>query len=154
MKREKSNRAPFAPRRFIVSDTAIRDRAAAALANMPVDPLRPLLVTIDEEPKRRHNRQNALYWVRLAEISEQAWLAGKQYSSDVWHEYARQNVMPDMVTDSDGVFRSKREEMPDGSTTIISTTKLDQATFAAYVTALEAFGAALGVEFSANPNEQ
>ena len=61
--------------------------------------------------------------------------------------------MPETIVTKDGETRSKWEEVPDGDAVVISTTKLERRCFAEYPTAVEAFGASLGVQFSANPNE-
>lgn len=130
-----------------------RDIAVALLMNVPLDPDKPLLVTVGEEPKKRGLDQNGYMWIRLTEIAEQAWFDGKQFSKDCWHEYARQNIMPEQITTKDGEVRSKWVEMPSGDPTVISTTMLEKKCFADYCTAIEAFGASLGVMFSDNPNE-
>lgn len=156
MKRERSNRAPFAPRRFIVSDAAIRDRAAAALANMPVDPLRPLEVVIRENKAKRQDDQNRYYWLRLGEIASQAWIEGRQYSAEILHEYLKRELLPeDSEADPLDVRDSYRkwDFDPAGNRVLVgSTTMLTVRGFASYMEAVEAFGAQLGVEFSANPN--
>lgn len=131
-----------------------RDIAVALLMNVPLDADRPLLMTVGEEPKKRGLDQNGYYWLRLTEIAEQAWFNGKQFSKEVWHEYARQNIMDDTITTKDGEIRSKWVESPDGSPVVISTTLLEKKCFADYCTAIEAFGAGLGVMASANPNER
>lgn len=153
MKKPRSERAKFVTRTITLSDEAIVARAKLVLDNLPIDTLRPLQLVIQEAPKKRSLDQNNYYWMRLGEIAEQAWSEGRQFTSDVWHEYARRNLMPDKIMTKDGVRRSKWTEMPDGSTTIISTTMLDRASFADYCTALEAFGSELGVLFSADPRQ-
>lgn len=153
MKKPKSERQKFVTRRFLISSREVLERALLVLRNLPIDPLRPLEIVAQEEPKKRNNDQNSYYWLRLGELADQVWQEGKQYNSDIWHEYARRNIMPDEITDKDGIVRSKWVELPDGSMTVISTTMLDRATFANYTTMLEAFGANLGCEFSADPRQ-
>lgn len=150
----KSSRQPFATRKIILVGPNQRDLAIAAIGNAPIDPLRPLEVVIREEVKARGLDQNGLYWLRLGEIADQAWLRGRQYSKEVWHHYAGQNIMPEEITTKDGEVRSKWEDSPDGKPTVISTTRLEKRCFADYTTAVEAFGAGLGVQFSANPREK
>lgn len=147
MRATKSNRAPFSPRPFRLADESVKARAIAALQNAPIDPLRPLLVKISEEPKKRSNPQNSLYWALLGDIAEQAWLDNRSYTSDIWHEFARRQIMPETITLADGTVRSKWEEMPDGTATVISTTLLSKESFADYITAVEAFGNSQGVHF-------
>ena len=108
-----------------------------------------LEVVIRKEVKARGLDANGYYWMRLGEIAEQAFFDGKQYDKEVWHEYARRNLLPEIVTLKDGSTRSKWVGVPTGSAMPISTTLLERKCFADYTTAVEAFGASLGVEFSA-----
>jgi len=147
-------RLSFAKRAIRLLSAQQRDIAVALLMNVPLDAEKPLVVTVMEEPKKRGIDQNGYYWLRLSEIAGQAWFNGKQYGKEVWHEYARQNIMPDEITTKDGEVRSKYVPSPSGCNVIISTTMLEKKCFADYCTALEAFGAGLGVMFSANPNER
>jgi hypothetical protein len=127
--------------------------ALALLPNLPLDATKPLELVIREEVKARKLDQNGYYWLRLGEIAAHAWFHGRQFSADVWHEFMKREVMPEEITTKDGVVRSKWEVMPNGDRTPISTTLLERGCFAEYTTAVEAFGAGLGVEYSANPNE-
>lgn len=122
--------------------------------HLPLDESHPLEVVIREEVKGRGFDANAYYWLRLGEIAEQAWFNGRQYISDVWHEYCKRHIMPDEITTKDGEIRSKWTETPDGELTVISTTVLEKSSFHEYTTAVEAFGASLGVKFSANPRDR
>lgn len=131
---------------------AQKDIAKAAIDHAPFG----VQMVLRDQPRVRNSGQNNLYWHLLGEIAEQAWMkdgAGndRQYSADVWHEYAKQKIMPETIKTKDGEQRSKWLEMPDGKVTVISTTHLDRKCFADYITALEAFGAGLGVLFSAQP---
>lgn len=132
----------------------VQQSLLSLIVNLPIDAENPLQITIGEKTKARGIDQNGLYWKRLTEIADQAYFNGRQFDKEVWHEYARQNVMPDEIVTKDGEARSKYVETPSGATTIISTTKLERKCFSEYITALEAFGAGLGVMFSANPNER
>lgn len=153
MKKPKSDRPKFPDRTFLLGEKGVVDRIVAVLANVPIDPLRPLQVVIREMPIKRSLDQNAYYWLRIGEIADQAWNDGRQFASDVWHEYVRRNILPDTIIDKDDVERSKWIELPDGTLTVISTTELSRKTFADYTTMLEAFGVSLGVEFSADPRQ-
>lgn len=157
MKRERSNRAPFAPRRFIVSDTAIRDRAAAALANMPVDPLRPLEIVVREQVKQRGHDANALMWAGpLKDIAEQAWLEGRQYSAEVWHHYFKVQFLPEQY-DAELCLEGyvKWQFDPAGERVLVGSTKqLTVKGMSQHIEQVHAFGAHLGVVFHANPNER
>lgn len=144
-------RQPFETRRIYLRSPAQLQTAVAALQHAPLDDKKPLEVLIREAVKVRGLDQNGLYWLRLTEIADQAWFSGKKYSKDVWHIYAGRNIMPDEITTKDGEIRSKWVEVPGGGEAIISTTLLERRCFSAFITAVEAFGADLGVQFSANP---
>ncbi len=149
----KPPRQKFATASIELFNERQRSIAQAKLANCPIDEDRPLEFVLREKPKVRGIDQNGLYWLRLGEIAEQVWFEGKQFSKDVWHEYAGRNLMPETVITKDGEERSKWIETPDGHVTVISTTRLERSFFAKYTTILEAFGAEHGVMFLANPRE-
>lgn len=153
----KSTRAPFAARLFLLSSKEIVARVQALLDHVPVDPLRPLQIVIREHKEKRHDMQNRYYWQRLNEISAQAWIDGRQFSAETLHEYFKRELLPnDGEADPQDVRDGyvKWEFDPAGERVLVgSTTMLTVRGFAAYTEAVEAFGASLGVEFSANPNE-
>lgn len=130
--------------------------ALARLQHVPLDPEKPLEVIIREEVKVRGLDANAYYWMRLTEIADQAWFCGKQYRSEVWHEYFKKEYLPeefDAELTKDGY--QKWVTGPDGERVLIgSTTQLTVKGFAMYLTQVEAFGAGLGVQFSASPKER
>ncbi|MDB5822207.1 MAG: hypothetical protein JWR21_911 [Herminiimonas sp.] len=146
-------RQKFTTRTITLVSAVQIDTALAVIPNLPIDAKRPLELVIREQVKVRGLDANGYYWLRLGEIAEQAWFHGRQFSKEVWHEYCRQNLMPESITTKDGEVRSKWLESPDGSPVVISTTLLERGCFAEYTTAVEAFGGSLGVMFSANPNE-
>ena len=123
--------------------------ARAILDNLPIDPDHPLEIVVREEVKKRGLDANGYYFMRIGEIAEQAWVEGKKFSKDAWHEYAKKNIMSECVVTKDGETRSKWEQTPYGSMSVISTTLLERGCFADYTTAVEAFGASLGVQFKA-----
>lgn len=141
---------PFATRRFILVGEAQRDAAIALLSNVPLG----LEVLIRTPVKARGLDQNGYYFMRIGELAGQAWIDGKQFSKDAWHEYAKKNIMPEEITTKDGEVRSKWEPTPDGDMSVISTTRLERGCFADYTNAVEAFGASLGVMFSASRDER
>ena len=143
----------FQKRVILLRGEQQRETLLALVRNLPVDDKKPLQVTIQEESKQRGLNANAYYWVMLGQAAEQAYLEGRRYDADVWHEYVRRNVMADEITLKDGTVRSKWIELPDGSTTIVSTTQLERKCFAEYVTTCEAFFANLGVQFKPNPRD-
>lgn len=122
--------------------------ARAILDNVPLDPEHPLEMVVREEVKKRGLDQNGYYFMRIGEMAEQAWVLGQRYSKEAWHEYAKKNIMPEEIITKDGEVRSKWEPTPDGGMAVISTAQLERGCFAEYTTAVEAYGAGLGVQFS------
>ncbi|MCV5968699.1 recombination protein NinB, partial [Lactococcus petauri] len=56
--------------------------------NMPLDPIAPIEVVFREQVKVRKPTQNSLLWAgALSDIASQAWVNGRQFSAEVWHEY-------------------------------------------------------------------
>lgn len=142
-------RDKYRTRSIILLSEQQKEIACAAIRNAPAG----VECLIREPVKARGLDANGYYWLRLGEIAEQAWLGGRQYSKEVWHHYCGQNIMPEQVVIKDGEIRSKWVEVPSGDPIVISTTQLERRFFAEYTTAVEAFGASLGVQFSANPHE-
>jgi len=101
------------------------------------EPLR-VIVTSDEE--KRNAEQNRFYWgAVLRDISDQAWVNGRQYDKDTWHEYfARMFGVSDELMLPDGEIITRRK----------STTQMTVGEFAAYTERVQAWAAnRLGVEF-------
>ena len=139
---------------YILRSSIQVESARKTIANLPLDEEHPLEVVIREHVKQRTLSQNSYYWMRLGEIAEQAWVDGMQFHKKAWHEYCVEKILPEKITTKDGVYVTKRMDLPRGGTTIISTSDLDKRCFADYITAVEAFGSGtLGVQFSANPNQ-
>lgn len=137
---------PFATRRFILVGEYQRDAAIALLTNVPLG----LEVLIRKPVKVRGMDQNALYWVGpLADIAAQAWVAGRQYSAEVWHEQFKRAYLPEEYDEEltkEG-YR-KWDITPNGDRVLIgSTTQLTKKGFSQYLTQVEADGAGLGVQF-------
>lgn len=137
-----------------------REAARKMLAQLPVDG--SIEVVARTRQKKRTNDQNAYYWLRLTEISEQAWIGGRQYSPEVLHEYMKREYLPETI-DPDLETLVKNPEkyrkwtfLPTGDRICVgSSTNLTKRGFAEYVTAIEAYAAQeLGVMFSAGPQWQ
>lgn len=96
---------------------------------------KPLSVLVTEKRPKRTDEQNRLYWSRLGEIANQAWIDGKQYSKDVWHEYYKARFGP-------------RVEGPHGQAVAMSTTDLSVEDFTRYMNEIAADAASNGVELS------
>ncbi len=147
-------RNPIAKMTFLIRSDQQKEVLASKIANLPVDEDHPIQVVISEETKKRGLDQNGLMWKRITEISEQGWINKRQYNKDCWHKYLKDNEMPEEVELKDGTISSKWIEQIDGSREVISTTELSARCFSSYITIIEAFGAGLGVLFSANPREE
>lgn len=81
---------------------------------------KPLGIMVAEYKAKRNNPQNRLYWAVLNEIAASAWIDGKQYSADAWHELFKRRFI--------GI-----EELPGGGTAGISTASLSVPEFSEYV---------------------
>src|SRR5574343_291922 len=96
---------------------------------------KPLAVTVAEYKDKRHNQQNALMWVLLEQIAEQAMVDGRRYSKKCWHDHLRGELLGYV-------------DLPNGKKTPISTTTLTVSDFAEYVNKIMAYAATeLGVIF-------
>lgn len=82
---------------------------------------KPLAVMVAEHKAKRSGQQNRFYWgAALRTIAENAWVDGKQYSENAWHEYLA------------GKFIGY-EDMPGGGKTPISTASLSVDEFSLYL---------------------
>lgn len=151
-------RPPYKQRTFRLIGYDQINLLAAVVRNLPVDPVKPLEVIIREEKKPRKLDQNALMWAGpLRDIAEQAWVHGKQFSAEVWHEHFKREFLPeDMLTDFDSSHvrdgYQKWAILPSGNQVLIGgTTQLTVKGFAAYLDQIYAYGANLGVQFGARP---
>lgn len=96
---------------------------------------KPLAVTVNEHKKKRSNEQNKRLWSMLNEIAEQAWVNGKRFSADAWHEHFKRTLIG-------------MEELPDGSMIGISTTTLNVSEFGEYMEKIASCAASeFGIEF-------
>jgi hypothetical protein len=149
-------RQPFAKRVIVLRAEEQRERALALVRNLPLDADKPLQITVDEYRPPRKPDQNALMWAGpLADIAEQAWLEGRKYSAEAWHEFLKQELLPeefDPLLCREGY--EKWTITPKGDRALIgTTTKLTVKGMAQYLESLYAFGASLGVTFHVSPNE-
>jgi hypothetical protein len=111
-------------------------------ANAPVFAHRgePLRLIVTAEERQRNQQQNRFYFgAVLKQISEQAWVDGKQYDKDTWHEYfARKYGILDELTLPDGEIITRRK----------STTQMSVGEFSEYLNQVQAYaGETLGVCF-------
>lgn len=150
-------REKFPTRKILLRSETQRATALAALANAPLDPDRPIEFLLREEVKSRKPDQNAAMWAGpLKDIEEQAYVHGRTYSRQVWHEYFKEKFLPehfDPELCKEG-YR-KWDAMPDGRFILVgSTTQLTVKGFRDYLRQVEAYAATeLGVVFTASPRE-
>ena len=52
-----------------------------------------LQVTVSSFKDKRSLEQNKRYWAILREFSESAWVAGKQFTQDAWHENFKRELI-------------------------------------------------------------
>ncbi len=100
---------------------------------------KPLAVEIAEHKAKRSLPQNRRLHGILRDISEQAWVNGRQFDTDTWREMFKRKFL--------GVEEST---LPDGTVIEcgVSTTTLDVAEFSLRMDQLEAWAVSdLGVEF-------
>lgn len=84
---------------------------------------------------KRSIEQNKRYWLLLREIAATAWLNGRQFSDETWHEFFKRTFIGcDEIA------------MPDGTTELrgISTTKLKVDEFGDYMLQIEQWAAEQG----------
>ncbi|WP_240122716.1 recombination protein NinB [Pseudomonas aeruginosa] len=84
---------------------------------------------------KRSIEQNKRYWSLLRELAAVAWVDGRQFDDQVWHEQFKR-----------WFIGCKDVKLPDGSTELrgISTTKLTVDEFGIYMTKIEAWAAEQG----------
>lgn len=128
-----------------------KEVAKALIDALPIDEDKPICITIGEEVKIRKLDQNALMWVGpLKDISRQAYVGGRTYSEQVWHEFFKREFLPneydEALTKENYV---KWITDPAGFPLLIgSTTDLTVKGFSEYLLQIESYGAGLGVEFT------
>jgi hypothetical protein len=141
----------FSTRKIILLDDARRRLAVAMVENAPLG-----IEVIAREPvKARSQQQNALMWASaLNQIAEQAWVEGRKYAAEVWHEHCKRQFLPEttdpdlprLVKDADK-WR-KWDYLPDGERVLVgSTTQLSVYGMQQYMDQVYAMGAAMGVLF-------
>lgn len=102
----------------------------------------PLRVIVTEEAQDRLDDQIRYYFgVVIRTISEQVWLAGKQYTKEAWHELLAKQFLPGKeVVLPDGEIVTRRQSIARGHISLKAMTK--------YIRDVEAYaGSELGVRF-------
>ena len=99
-----------------------------------------LRVIVTEDERKRNVEQNRRYWgYLLKNIAEHAWVDGRRFDKDVWHEFfARRFGVCEDVTLPDGEIIVRRK----------STTQMNIGEFSEFMQHVEVYAASeLGVEF-------
>lgn len=117
----------------------------------------PMAVRLYEHKDSRTLEQQSLMWIRLGEVEKQAWVDGRQFADETWHEHFKREFLPDEVGPTKSCRKGYRKwsHLPSGERVLVgSTTQLTTFGMAEYMTQLMACGAGtLGVRFSATPAE-
>lgn len=97
----------------------------------------PLAVHIEPEKSKRSLQQNRRYFgAILKQIEDQAWMDGRQYSAEVWHEYFKRQFI--------GLV-----DLPKGGSHGQSSANLSVSEFQTFMDQVEAWAAReLGVIFT------
>jgi hypothetical protein len=105
---------------------------------------------------RKMSQQALLFAGPMTDIAKQAWFEGRQHSVETLHLYCKQEFLPeefDPTLCKDGY--QKWDIDPAGRRVLVgSTTQLTVKGFGEYLESVFAFGGALGVVFTASPNER
>lgn len=135
-------------RLIVIRSEVIRAVAMAAIQNLPLEPVHA--IRISEHKARLTDPQRALYWIRLKEISEQAWIGGRQFDDETLHIHCKREYLPNICNSG----KHKWDVLPNGERALkMGTGDLNVKEFVDYLTQVEAFGAELGVTYTATPRE-
>lgn len=149
-------REKFQTRTITLVSTVQRETLRKLAENLPLDAARPLEVVIREQVKARKPDQNALMWAGpLRDMAEQAYIDGRRFSADVWHEFLKRELLPEQFDPELCKEGYRKWDFDPSAARVLvgSTTQLTIKGMAQYIEQLHAFGANLGVQFHANPNE-
>lgn len=128
----------------ILSETSLYQAVSFITANWKglFDAGTPLFLIVTNAEEKRRAQQNKYYWgIIIKTISEQAWVRGKQFSPESWHEmFARYfGVQKDVTLPDDDVITKR-----------LSTTEMTVKEFSEYTEKVTAYGATeLSVRFPA-----
>lgn len=156
MKRDK-----FPTKSILLRSQHQLELACKTLMLSPIDEWHPLEFVVREQVKARTPDQNARMWAGpLRDIEAQAYIGGRTYRAEVWHEQFKKEYLPEN-DDPDLQFLAKDHEKyvkwditPGGDRVCIgSTTQLSPRGFAEYMDKIYAYGASIGVQFSLSPRE-
>lgn len=103
----------------------------------------PLEVSVRVWKPRATDEQRALIWVINEQIAQQAWVLGRRFDAETWHEQLKRELLPEVTRK--GV--PKWRVLANGDRVLsMSTENLDRQEKSIYIDALLARAADLGVE--------
>lgn len=95
---------------------------------------KPLSVQVSDHKAKRSAEQNRLLWAVLHDIAANAWVNGKRFSADAWHEQFKREFIG-------------CEELPSRETVGISTSSLSVAEFSTHIEQIVEYASSvLGIE--------
>jgi hypothetical protein len=132
-------------RSFILRDSKVEDALHAFIrmnAKSMYESKHPMEVVCREFKPKASDPQRALIWIINEQIAQQAWIGGRQFDAETWHEHCKREMLPDEC--ASGV--KKWRVTPTGDRELnMSTEHLDREEKTAYIDALLAYAASLGV---------
>ncbi len=104
----------------------------------------PLEVRVSVFKAKATDEQRALIWLVNGQIAEQAWVRGRQYDAETWHEHAKRELLPEKTAKG----KAKWRFLPDGSRALaLSTEDLNRSEKSLYIDQLIAWATTeLGVQ--------
>ncbi len=111
---------------------------AAAMAEQG----QPLEVRVTVWKPHASDAQRALIWIINEQIAQQAWVRGRQFDAETWHEHAKRELLPEETKRGVKKWRLLPNDERELS---MSTENLDREEKTAYIDALLALAAGLGV---------
>lgn len=118
---------------FVIGEEGTRRDRFAAAYKIAAEMLKggAIELILRHRKSKRSHEQNKRYWAILREVSASAWINGRQFSDEVWHEQFKRWFIG-------------MDELPDGTQRGMSTTSLTVAEFGDYMTQIEAWCADQG----------
>ena len=152
MERAEYKRPPI----YLRTQTQV-DLAIAAIKHAPLDEQNPLEVIIREQVKGRKQSQNAAMWAGIhSDFAAQAWVNGRQFDAETWHEYFKKQFLPeahdprlDKLVKDPASWEKWREDIDGELRCVGSTTKLSKKGMAEFMRAVEGLAMEYGVQLSA-----
>jgi hypothetical protein len=112
-------------------------------AKAMIEQQRFIAVRVYEWKPQASDAQRSLIWIVNQQIAEQAWIAGRRFEAEVWHEQLKRDHLPEETRK--GV--KKWIVLPDGSRELrMSTEDLDREEKSVYIDQCIAYAASIGVE--------